>query len=271
MGPSLVVNNTWTPQQSITSNANNVQGFLYYTPILSDFSDIYTHYNLTQWIINDDGTLSNVAATISALQVPPSIVSTIDGGYMFIYPITTTSQDPYTSQSGIYAVYYGYGSNILRDPVILYETIMQLDISTLNCVISYSEVGQICLITIQPNSTDPNPAPIFIKINYLSGGSVFNVNHIEATLPTIIGISELNSPDFLIQPLPFGGYFYSVNQQTNINDDQSPYDTWGYVLDDNGNFIQWNLSYPTQINSNEITQVLKNNTLVMAQPIVGQN
>ncbi|GES92174.1 hypothetical protein GLOIN_2v1869233 [Rhizophagus clarus] len=272
MGPSLVVNNTWTPQQSsITTNVNNEQGFLYFAPISSGFSDIYTHFNLTQWIINDDGTLSNVAATIFALQVQPSIASTVDGGYMIIYPNTTTSQDLYTSQSGIYAVYYGYGSNILRDPIILYETIMQLDITTLDCVISYSEVGQICLITIQPNSTDPNPAPIFINVNYLSGGSVFNVDHLEATLPTIIGISEFNNPDFLIQPLRFGGYFYSVNQQINISDNQSPYNSWGFVLDDNGNFIQWNLSYPTQIDYSETTQVLKNNTLVMVQPIVGQN
>ncbi|GES92187.1 hypothetical protein GLOIN_2v1869233 [Rhizophagus clarus] len=270
MGPSLVVNNTWTPQQSsITTNVNIEQGFLYFAPISSGFSDIYTHFNLTQWIINEDGTLINVAATIIALQVPPSIVSTVDGGYMFIYPNTTKSKDPYTSQSGLYAVYYGYGSNILRDPIILYETIMQLDITTLECIISYSEVGQICLITIQP--ANPNAAPIFIKVNYLSGGSVFDVNHIEATLPTIIGISKLNSPDFLIQPLPFGGYFYNVNQQTNISDDQSPYDAWGYVLDENDNFIQWNLPYPTQIDSSEITEVLKNNTLVMVQSIVGQN
>ncbi|GBC05655.1 hypothetical protein RclHR1_06340011 [Rhizophagus clarus] len=240
MGPSLVVNNTWTPQQSsITTNVNNEQGFLYFAPISSGFSDIYTHFNLTQWIINEDGTLSNVAATIIALQ------------------------------SGLYAVYYGYGSNILRDPIILYETIMQLDITTLDCVISYSEVGQICLITIQP--ANPNAASIFIKVNYLSGGSVFNVNHIEATLPTIIDISKLTSPDFVIQSLPFGGYFYSINQQTNISDDQSPYDTWGYVLDENDNFIQWNLPYPTQIDSSETTEVLKNNTLVMVQSIVGQN
>ncbi|GES74950.1 hypothetical protein GLOIN_2v1869233 [Rhizophagus clarus] len=274
MGPSLVDqtnNNTWNPQQfSITPNANNEQGFLYFTELSSSFNNVNSYFNLTQWIINEDGTLSNIAEMDLTLQSQPSIVSTMDGGYMLIYPNTTTSQDPFSSRTGVYAVYYGYRSNIVRDPVILYETTMELVIANLNCVVSYSEVGQICLITIS-NSTDPNSAPIFIKVNYLSGGSVFNVSHVDVTLPTIISITEFNGPQSPILPLSFGGYFYSVNQQTNINDDQSPYDVWGYVLDDNGNFIQWDFPYPTKSDSKASRQVLANNTLVMAQPIIGQN
>ncbi|GES84530.1 hypothetical protein GLOIN_2v1869233 [Rhizophagus clarus] len=272
MGPSLIIDNNWVPQQSsITTNFNNEQGFLYFAPLSIGFTDTYSHFNLTQWLINEDGTLSNIAATTLDFQIPPSTVSTVDGGYMLIYSNTTTSQDPFSPQTVIYAMYYGYGSNIARDPVILYESTMELNIGSLNCVASHSEVGQICLITIKPNSTNPNPIPIFIKINYLSGGSVFNVSHIDATLPTNIGITEFNNPQFLILPLPFGGYFYSVNQRTNISDYQSPYDIWGYVLDDNDNFIQWNLPYPTLSDSNASRSVLSNNTLVIVQPIVGQN
>jgi hypothetical protein len=200
------------------------------------------------------------------LQLHPSIVSTVDGGYMFIYPNMTTSQDPYSSQTGLYAVYCGYGSNIVREPVILYETIMPLNIMDLNCVISHSEVGQICLITIQPNSTDPNAIPVYIQVNYLSRGSVFDVKHVYATLPTIIGINQLVDPQFMITPLPFGGYFYSVVQITDMSSD-----IWGFVLDENGNYNPWDLSYPTLSDSNASRQVLTNNTLVMLQPIVGQN
>ncbi|PKY35933.1 hypothetical protein RhiirB3_476273, partial [Rhizophagus irregularis] len=163
-------------------------------------------------------------------------------------------------------MYCGYGSNITREPVILYETIMTLDIINLNCVISYSEVGQICLITIQPNSTDPNPIPVYIQVKYLSLGSVFDVKHVYATLPTIIGINQLTDPQFMITPLPFGGYFYSVVQTTNISSD-----IWGFVLDENGKFNPWNLSYPTLSDSNASRQILTNNTLVMLKPIVGQN
>ncbi|CAG8518138.1 6542_t:CDS:2 [Rhizophagus irregularis] len=258
MGPSLIDssnNNTWRPQQSfIYPNVNNEQGFLYFAPLSSGLNDV------------NNGIFSKITDMVLVFQVQPSVVSTVDGGYMFIYPNITTSQDPYSSQSGLYAMYCGYGSNITREPVILYETIMTLDIINLNCVISYSEVGQICLITIQPNSTDPNPIPVYIQVKYLSLGSVFDVKHVYATLPTIIGINQLTDPQFMITPLPFGGYFYSVVQTTNISSD-----IWGFVLDENGKFNPWNLSYPTLSDSNASRQILTNNTLVMLKPIVGQN
>ncbi|PKK67706.1 hypothetical protein RhiirC2_751374, partial [Rhizophagus irregularis] len=142
MSPSLIDssnNNTWIPQQSfIYPNANNKQGFLYFAPLSSGYNDVNSNYNLTQWIINEDGSFSNIAATVLTLQVQPSVVSTVDGGYMFIYPNVTTSQDPYSSQTGLYAVYCGYGSNIVRETVILYENMMELNIVNLNCFISYS-------------------------------------------------------------------------------------------------------------------------------------
>ncbi|PKC62685.1 hypothetical protein RhiirA1_443769 [Rhizophagus irregularis] len=270
MGPSLIDssnNNTWRPQQSfIYPNVNNEQGFLYFAPLSSGLNDVNSNYSVTQWTINEDGIFSKITDMVLVFQVQPSVVSTVDGGYMFIYPNITTSQDPYSSQSGLYAMYCGYGSNITREPVILYETIMTLDIINLNCVISYSEVGQICLITIQPNSTDPNPIPVYIQVKYLSLGSVFDVKHVYATLPTIIGINQLTDPQFMITPLPFGGYFYSVVQTTNISSD-----IWGFVLDENGKFNPWNLSYPTLSDSNASRQILTNNTLVMLKPIVGQN
>ncbi|PKK67737.1 hypothetical protein RhiirC2_751331, partial [Rhizophagus irregularis] len=144
MGPSLIDssnNNTWRPQQSfIYPNANNEKGFLYFAPLSSGLNDVNSNYSVTQWIINEYGIFSKIAEMVLVFQVQPSVVSTVDGGYMFIYPNITTSQDPYSSQSGLYAMYCGYGSNITREPVILYETIMALDIIGLNCVISYSEV-----------------------------------------------------------------------------------------------------------------------------------
>ncbi|PKY43878.1 hypothetical protein RhiirA4_511547 [Rhizophagus irregularis] len=270
MGPSLIDssnNNTWVPQQSfIYPNVNNEKGFLYFAPLSSGLNDLNSNYNVTQWIINEDGIFSNIAAMVLALQVQPSVVSTVDGGYMFIYPNITTSQDPFSSRTGLYSVYCGYGSNIVREPVILYETILELNIVGLNCVVSHSEVGQICLITIQPNSTDLIPIPVYIQVNYLSLGSVFDVKRVYATLPTIIGINQLTDPQFIINPLPFGGYFYSVIQTTNMSSD-----TWGYVLDENGKFNPWDLSYPTLSDSNASRQILTNNTLVMLKPIVGQN
>ncbi|PKK63206.1 hypothetical protein RhiirC2_758568, partial [Rhizophagus irregularis] len=144
MGPSLIDssnNNTWVPQQSfIYPNVNNEQGFLYFAILSSGLNDVNSNYNVTQWIINEDGIFSNIAAMVLTLQMRPAIVSTVDGGYMFIYPNFTTSQDPYSSQNGLYAMYCGYGSNKMRKPVILYTFIMELNIIGLNCVIiSYSE------------------------------------------------------------------------------------------------------------------------------------
>ncbi|PKY38719.1 hypothetical protein RhiirA4_516542 [Rhizophagus irregularis] len=238
---------------TVAADVNNLLTYNDYSMLIDLNGKIYR---------NEDGSFSNIAATVLTLQAKPSVVSTVDGGYMFIYPIITNSQDPYSSKIWLYAMYCGYGSNIVREPVILYEDMKLLSIVDLNCFISYSEYGQICLISILTNFIDPNIANI--QVSYLSRGTVFDIKHINATLPTSIGIND--NPILLIEPLPFGGYFCSFVQIINMTNY-----IWGYVLDENGNFNQWNLSNPTPSDINAYRQILTNNTLVTLQPIVGQN
>jgi hypothetical protein len=179
--------------------------------------------------------------------------ATVDEGYMVIF----------VNSTGVYAIYCEYKNNIKREPVILYQSTNPLpaDSSFIECRINYSGVGHVCLLSsLQPNSTtNSNPTPLFIKINFLSQGSLFNV----APIPPII--TNQTNPNFLIMSLRFGGYFYYntvIQPNTTL--------IWGYVLDDNGNLHNWTLEYPTEINYYGIRKVLTNNTVVMAQPTVNQ-
>lgn len=183
-------------------------------------------------------------------------IATVDGDYMIIFTNSTnsinSSGDPYSPQGGIYGIYCEYKSNIVREPVILYQSTNPLNISSMECRINYSGVGNVCLISLQPNSTTSSTSR-FIKINFLSQGSLFNVT------PTI-----MNSANGIMS-LRFGGYFYH-----NTVDQPSTTSIWGYVLDDNGILHNWTLNYPTEINYYGLRQVLTNNTVVMVQPTVNQ-
>ncbi|PKB99741.1 hypothetical protein RhiirA5_505571 [Rhizophagus irregularis] len=253
LGPSYVDNNNnWIPGQNfILPNVNNNRGFLYRSLTYNNV------FNLTQWIINDDLSLSNITAEMilpNYAQFLP--IATVDGDYMIIFTNSTnsinSSRDPYSPQGGIYGIYCEYKSNIVREPVILYQSTNPLNISSMECRINYSGVGNVCLISLQPNSTTSSTSR-FIKINFLSQGSLFNVT------PTI-----MNSANGIMS-LRFGGYFYH-----NTVDQPSTTSIWGYVLDDNGILHNWTLNYPTEINYYGLRQVLTNNTVVMVQPTVNQ-
>ncbi|CAB5114310.1 unnamed protein product [Rhizophagus irregularis] len=190
-------------------------------------------FNLTQWIINDDLSLSNITAEMilpNYAQFLP--IATVDGDYMIIFTNSTnsinSSRDPYSPQGGIMA--------------------FTVNIKAIS--INYSGVGNVCLISLQPNSTTSSTSR-FIKINFLSQGSLFNVT------PTI-----MNSANGIMS-LRFGGYFYH-----NTVDQPSTTSIWGYVLDDNGILHNWTLNYPTEINYYGLRQVLTNNTVVMVQPTI---
>ncbi|GBB88689.1 hypothetical protein RclHR1_15250003 [Rhizophagus clarus] len=263
IGPSYVdQNNIWIPQNFMIPNVNNDRGFLY----LSVTRD--GEFNLTQWIINDDLSLRNITAETILPSIPDQSqflpTATVDGGYMIIFTNNSinTSINPFSSQGGIYAIYCEYNKTIEREPVILYQSANPLNISSMECRINYSGVGHVCLILLQPNSiTNPNTVnsnstSFFIKINFLSQGTLFNV-----TTSISPDLSNLG-----IMSLRYGGYFY---YGTNITEQNTTL-IWGYVLDDNGKLYNWNLTYPTEINRYGIRQVLTNNTVVMAQPTINK-
>jgi len=168
-----------------------------------------------------------------------------------------SSNDSFSPQGGVYAMYCEYKNNIVRKPVILYQFTNPLNIDSISCRINYSGIGHICLLSSITTNTNSNPTPFFIKINFLSQGSLFNV--------ALANLANLTSPTLDILPLRFGGYFYFALNYT----DTASF-IWGYVLDDNGNLHNWTFNYPTELNYYGIRQVLTNNTVVMAQPTKNQ-
>ncbi|CAB4441709.1 unnamed protein product [Rhizophagus irregularis] len=239
LGPSLIIpiNNQWIPHQNfILPNVNNDRGFLYWSKTSNN------DHKQTQWIINDDLSLSNITAEMILPPIPNQTqflaTATVDGGYMIILTNSTNPNDPNSPPGG------GDLCHIL---------------------INYSGVGHACLLTLQPNSTtNSNPTPYFIKVNFLSQGTVFDATLTPNTIPNPDNTQHTN-PKFGIMSLRFGGYFYRVTEQNN-----NAKLIWGYVLDDNETFHNWDLQYPTELNYYTLRQVLTNNTAVMVQPTVNQ-
>ncbi|GES88668.1 hypothetical protein GLOIN_2v1869233 [Rhizophagus clarus] len=273
LGPSFIYpdTNQWAPGSSIVvPNVNKDQGFLFLS-----LSNNYTY--VQQWIIND-GIFSNI--TRRSISLPYStintIIATVDGGYINVFINDTSSitriPDGFSPQGGVYAIYYEYGTNVERDVIVLYETTIpfsSFNSTAIDCGISYSGVGQTCVLTVLPNPTtlNPNPNPLFIKIKFLSTGSVINIMPIIYNLiPGYNNTQNNNIMIFEIRPLYYGGFYFNfIRKMANGTSF-----IWGYVLDDNGNFTHWNLSNPTVINLTTVNPVLPNNTLVIVKPTVDQ-
>src|SRR5436309_6492232 len=106
-------------------------------------------------------------------------------GYALIfanYTGSVNSSDPLSlnPQGGIYAIFINYGELPTREPSILFQTESPLNFTALYCGINYSGVGQTCLLTVKPNIVNPNLSQenFYIEVNFLSEGSVFQVNAI---------------------------------------------------------------------------------------------
>ncbi|PKY31731.1 hypothetical protein RhiirB3_393528 [Rhizophagus irregularis] len=204
-------------------------------------------------VIYPNGTIIPIDLSMEELEIQSFNFCTVDG----FNPITLKAIE--TKKGNFIIVTYTVAADV-NNPLTYNDYLMLID---LNGKIYRNEDGIFSNIAAMVLTLQMRPA---IVSTVDGGGSVFDVKHVDATPPTSIGINELTDPQFIITPLPFGGYFYSVVQTTNMSSD-----IWGYVLDENGNFNRWNLSYPTLSDSNASPQLLTNNTLVMLQPIVGQN
>jgi hypothetical protein len=183
----------------------------------------------------------------------------MDGGYALIYPnntgSTTISTTPLTPQFGIYCMLLRYGKGITQGPIVLYQTLTPINVLLLDCDFTYVGVGQTCMIIASSTLTDKT----FIKIDFLSSGTVYNITTFQS--------SEITT-DYSIQSLRYGGYFtyYLVR-----NSDKKNFNIYGYILDYYGILFNWDLTYPTLANPVADVLVLPNNTLVIPQPEEGNS
>jgi len=120
------------------------------------------------------------------------------------------------------------------------------------------------LATVKPNlvnSTNSNQTNFYLKIDFLSKGSVFQVNVITVNIP-----STSYAATYYINPLPFGGML-SRSLYRDIGGTKAN----GTIIDDNGVHIPWELLNPVLIGVRPNVVILSNNTLVMTQPSIGNN
>ncbi|CAG8658219.1 15244_t:CDS:1, partial [Funneliformis mosseae] len=140
-------------------------------------------------------------------------VATIDGGYAIIYANTTKTplNDPFLPQGGIYAMFLTYGQSYTRQPVVIYQTqISNLSFTGLNCDIAYVGFGQICILT-GFYIDQPAPNTFFIRVDFLSSGTLYNVQSLNATA---VGVTE-----YKLRALRYGGYILmGIKEQTTTND-----------------------------------------------------
>ncbi|CAG8571136.1 12110_t:CDS:10 [Rhizophagus irregularis] len=253
LGPSYVNITTkdWKPgQDSITLNVHRDNGFLRTAPLTNS-----TGYSLQQFIIDENGGIEQIVETINIYPTgyPLETVATMDGGYALIYPnntgSATISTTPLTPQFGIYCMLLRYGKEITQGPIVLYQTLTPINVLLLDCDFTYVGVGQTCMIIASSTLTDKT----FIKIDFLSSGTVYNITTFQS--------SEITT-DYSIQSLRYGGYFSYYGVQ-NI---KKNFEINGYIMDYYGNLFNWGLTYPTLANPIADILVLPNNTLVIPQP-----
>ncbi|RGB30362.1 hypothetical protein C1646_765464 [Rhizophagus diaphanus] len=259
LGPSYVNITTkdWKPgQDSIKPNVHRDNGFLRAAPITNS-----TGYSLQQFKIDENGGIQQIVETVNIYPTsyPLETVATMDGGYALIYPnntgSTTISTTPLTPQFGIYCLLLGYGKGITQGPIVLYQTLTPISVLLLDCEFSYVGVGQTCMIIANSTLTDK----IFIKIDFLSSGTVYNITTFQNSAITT---------DYNIKSLRYGGYFsfYAVRSI-----DKKNFDIYGYIMDYYGTLFNWDLTYPTLTNPIADILVLPNNTLVIPQPEEGKS
>ncbi|PKY26015.1 hypothetical protein RhiirB3_441178 [Rhizophagus irregularis] len=172
---------------------------------------------------DENGGIQQIVETVNIFPTghPLETVATMDGGYALIYPNNTgltgsktISTTPLTPQFGIYFLLLGYEKGITQGPFVLYQTLTPINVLLLDCDFTYVGVGQTCIIIANSTQSDKT----FIKIDFLSSGTVYNITTFQ----------NINVTDYSIQSLRYGGYFtyYLVR-----NSDKKNFNIYGYILD----------------------------------------
>ncbi|CAG8497192.1 2083_t:CDS:2 [Dentiscutata erythropus] len=189
-----------------------------------------------------------------------SLLGTLDGGYAIIYANTTNNNNmasnytlaaQFTTNAGLYAIMLGYNQTKINKTIVLNEIStpnVKIKFTALLCTINYLSVATTTAAI--PVTTTP-VTPFYIKVHFLSTGSVLNVET-KFNIP----LNNITA----IRAVPFGGYAlmsYSYNGQV-INLNFSLYD-------DYNNWSNWVFPWqPIVSNLVGAFDILQNNTLLIA-------
>ncbi|CAG8457669.1 3629_t:CDS:10 [Funneliformis mosseae] len=235
-----VATNQWQPREGIFINFDPDKGFFRFTP---------TMHTDTIWQQYDN------------LSLISTVVSMVDGRYAIVFANSTDTtaslENPFIPRGGVY-IYILDIHKTKREPAVLYQTpISGLKFVGIDCGASYVGFGQTCIVAGVFTIRSVNKK-IHLKIDFLSSGTVINV------LPLIDNIQR--NPlieEYFIEALRYGGYLLKGIG----TDDSGGSFIEGYILNGEGIVYSWDLPMPTVINPLGIAQILRNNTIVISQPI----
>src|SRR5947209_6676242 len=93
-------------------------------------------------------------------------------------------------------------ASLVQKPSVLYQTTTSVNFTAFDCDIAYSSIGQTCIGTMIPNDlVNSTQQSYYVKVDFLSNGSVFQDNVITIDMPnTLYPVLE-----YQLKPLPFGG------------------------------------------------------------------
>ncbi|RHZ63687.1 hypothetical protein Glove_328g61 [Diversispora epigaea] len=185
-----------------------------------------------------------------------STMATVDEGYSIILANSTSSTNSNNLFEVYATVYYfkiGYNETQFSAPKLLYQsTISNITVVGIDCGISSSGIGQVCMLTFTRNVTY-----YYVKLDFLISGSVTK------TIP-LTNLPELPrniSTGWQIESIPYGGYlltsyFVSGSGRT-VN---------GYYFNEIENsYSKWEFDNPSFLNLRGIFLILPNNTLLVSQ------
>ncbi|RIA97775.1 hypothetical protein C1645_813648, partial [Glomus cerebriforme] len=242
------------PKAQIQTNINKDKGFLRIN-LMRNTADLeWQQYRIE----SAKGTFTKLSSgTLPFPYHSIHLMSTVDEGYAVVFVNTTNTYNatnPLLPQSQMFAIFIGYNQNYSAT-FLLYQTqLPNLTFMSLFCDIDHVGVGHSCLLSIKSMDN-----VFYIKINFLSSGSVVSINNMD-----FHDIPKLpNDAIWKIKILRFGGYLFTLNTLTNVTKISISNVISAYLFAENGtNFLG---EEPLQTNVRSVSEILPNNTFLIAR------
>ncbi|CAG8479075.1 3192_t:CDS:2 [Funneliformis caledonium] len=269
LGLSFIDANTGTVVpglSAVTVNINRAKGFLRLAALRET-----TDCEWQQYSIGENKELIQLSGGVIKLPIFKSAqfatIATVDEGYAIVFANssdTVNNADPLLPRGGLFALSLAYGQKSINSPSLLYQVpLANLLFTALKCDIAFVGVGHVCTLTVQQNlgdATNPTKSDLYyLKITFLSSGSVTSFTSISRALPTNINVKVT---EWVVSSLPYGGYVLVSHLKTQ----PTGLVMYAYVFDeDETNGIPWELDEPSVTNVAGTYKILPNNTLYFAQ------
>ncbi|RHZ84113.1 hypothetical protein Glove_85g124 [Diversispora epigaea] len=244
----------WYPSETtIVPNVDPSKGFLRIA------ATNVTYFEWQQYMIGDSFNL--IKLSDGNIPLPQygnfffDTIATVDEGYCIIMANSTSStnsNNPFEFYVTVYYFKIGYNETQSSAPKLLYQSnLPNITVFGIDCGISSSGIGQVCILTINQNNTY-----YYVKLDFLISGSVTK------TTP-LTNSPELppNITGWKVESIPYGGYlltgyFISGSSRT----------VYGYYFNETENkYSEWEFDNPSVLNLRGILLTLPNNTLLVSQ------